>query len=125
MTALAMILGMVPMALAIGEGGEQNAPLGRAVIGGLAVATVATLLQHREQRIQRVVPNASRQGCTVAKQHSAMVVRLRCCISGVNVAVASASTVISKSRCHADRTVVSTQKFVTQPPMIIESVSRS
>jgi CzcA family heavy metal efflux pump len=43
MTALAMIIGMVPMALAMGEGGEQNAPLGRAVIGGLTVATVATL----------------------------------------------------------------------------------
>jgi CzcA family heavy metal efflux pump len=43
MTALAMIVGMVPMALALGEGGEQNAPLGRAVIGGLAVATIATL----------------------------------------------------------------------------------
>jgi multidrug efflux pump subunit AcrB len=43
MTALAMIIGMVPMALALGEGGEQNAPLGRAVIGGLAVATMATL----------------------------------------------------------------------------------
>jgi multidrug efflux pump subunit AcrB len=43
MTALAMIIGMVPMALAFGEGGEQNAPLGRAVIGGLAVATLATL----------------------------------------------------------------------------------
>ncbi|HEY2149484.1 MAG TPA: efflux RND transporter permease subunit, partial [Vicinamibacterales bacterium] len=44
MTALAMIIGMVPMALGFGEGGEQNAPLGRAVIGGLAFATVATLL---------------------------------------------------------------------------------
>ena len=43
MTALAMILGMLPMALALGEGGEQNAPLGRAVIGGLFVATVTTL----------------------------------------------------------------------------------
>ena len=43
MTALAMIIGMVPMALALGEGGEQNAPLGRAVIGGLAIATLATL----------------------------------------------------------------------------------
>jgi CzcA family heavy metal efflux pump len=43
MTALAMIIGMIPMALAMGEGGEQNAPLGRAVIGGLAVATIATL----------------------------------------------------------------------------------
>ncbi|MEO6910646.1 MAG: efflux RND transporter permease subunit, partial [Edaphobacter sp.] len=44
MTALAMIIGMVPMALGVGEGGEQNAPLGRAVIGGLTCATVATLI---------------------------------------------------------------------------------
>ncbi|HKC05621.1 MAG TPA: efflux RND transporter permease subunit [Methylomirabilota bacterium] len=44
MTALAMIIGMIPMALGLGEGGEQNAPLGRAVIGGLLLATVATLL---------------------------------------------------------------------------------
>ena len=44
MTALAMIVGMIPMSLGIGEGAEQNAPLGRAVIGGLLVATVATLL---------------------------------------------------------------------------------
>lgn len=43
MTALAMVIGMVPMALALGEGGEQNAPLGRAVIGGLCVATFVTL----------------------------------------------------------------------------------
>jgi multidrug efflux pump subunit AcrB len=43
MTALAMILGMLPMSLGLGEGGEQNAPLGRAVIGGLFVATVTTL----------------------------------------------------------------------------------
>ena len=44
MTALAMIVGMIPMALALGEGGEQNAPLGRAVIGGLLFATPTTLL---------------------------------------------------------------------------------
>jgi multidrug efflux pump subunit AcrB len=44
MTAMAMIIGMLPMALGLGEGGEQNAPLGRAVIGGLIFATVATLL---------------------------------------------------------------------------------
>jgi multidrug efflux pump subunit AcrB len=43
MTALAMIIGMLPMSLGLGEGGEQNAPLGRAVIGGLMFATVATL----------------------------------------------------------------------------------
>jgi multidrug efflux pump subunit AcrB len=59
MTALAMIVGMVPMAMGLGEGGEQNAPLGRAVIGGLMIATVATLffvpsvfslLHHRRDR---------------------------------------------------------------------------
>ena len=44
MTALAMIIGMVPMALGLGDGGEQNAPLGRAVIGGLLFATIATLV---------------------------------------------------------------------------------
>jgi multidrug efflux pump subunit AcrB len=44
MTALAMIIGMIPMALGLGDGGEQNAPLGRAVIGGLLLATVATLI---------------------------------------------------------------------------------
>jgi multidrug efflux pump subunit AcrB len=60
MTALAMIIGMVPMAIGLGEGGEQNAPLGRAVIGGLVFATFATLFfvpcvfsmihGHRERR---------------------------------------------------------------------------
>jgi Cu/Ag efflux pump CusA len=44
MTALAMIIGMLPMALGLGEGGEQNAPLGRVVIGGLVFATFATLV---------------------------------------------------------------------------------
>jgi multidrug efflux pump subunit AcrB len=44
MTALAMVLGMLPMALGLGEGGEQNAPLGRAVIGGLVLATLTTLV---------------------------------------------------------------------------------
>ena len=44
MTAGAMILGMLPMSLGLGEGGEQNAPIGTAVIGGLLVATVATLV---------------------------------------------------------------------------------
>jgi multidrug efflux pump subunit AcrB len=43
MTALAMMIGMLPMSLGFGEGGEQNAPVGRAVIGGLCVATLATL----------------------------------------------------------------------------------
>jgi multidrug efflux pump subunit AcrB len=60
MTALAMIIGMLPMALGIGEGGEQNAPLGRAVVGGLLFATVATLffvpvffsLLHRKPRVK-------------------------------------------------------------------------
>ena len=44
MTSLAMIAGMIPMALGLGEGGEQTAPLGRAVVGGLAAATMATLI---------------------------------------------------------------------------------
>ncbi|HEX8787740.1 MAG TPA: efflux RND transporter permease subunit, partial [Telluria sp.] len=44
MTALAMIIGMLPMALGLGDGGEQNAPLGRAVIGGLICSTIATLV---------------------------------------------------------------------------------
>jgi Cu/Ag efflux pump CusA len=44
MTSLAMVAGMVPTALALGEGGEQSAPLGRAVIGGLMASTLATLL---------------------------------------------------------------------------------
>jgi multidrug efflux pump subunit AcrB len=44
MTALAMIIGMIPMALGLGDGGEQNAPLGRGVIGGLLCATMATLI---------------------------------------------------------------------------------
>jgi multidrug efflux pump subunit AcrB len=44
MTALAMIIGMIPMALGMGDGGEENAPLGRAVVGGLLCATIATLL---------------------------------------------------------------------------------
>jgi len=43
MTALAMVLGMLPLSLGLSEGGEQNAPLGRAVIGGLMAATFATL----------------------------------------------------------------------------------
>jgi multidrug efflux pump subunit AcrB len=62
MTALAMIIGMVPMALGLGEGGEQNAPLGRTVIGGLIFATIATLffvpavfsLLHRNRQVVRV-----------------------------------------------------------------------
>src|SRR5207253_3290002 len=43
MTAVAMLAGMIPMAMGLGEGGEQNAPLGRSVIGGLILATIATL----------------------------------------------------------------------------------
>ena len=43
MTALAMVIGMLPMSIGLGEGGEQNAPLGRAVIGGLVLATLTTL----------------------------------------------------------------------------------
>ncbi|CAN5248320.1 efflux RND transporter permease subunit [soil metagenome] len=68
MTALAMIIGMAPMALGLGEGGEQNAPLGRAVIGGLICATIATLvfvpvlfsLAHRTYR--RAIPSTQPSG---------------------------------------------------------------
>jgi len=73
MTALAMIIGMLPMAFALGEGGEQNAPLGRAVIGGLLVATVATLffvptvftvLHSRRNRGAHAAPEAAQPGAT-------------------------------------------------------------
>jgi CzcA family heavy metal efflux pump len=65
MTALAMIIGMFPMSLGLGEGGEQNAPLGRAVIGGLMFATVATLffvpsvfaIVHGRRGVQETTPN--------------------------------------------------------------------
>jgi multidrug efflux pump subunit AcrB len=68
MTALAMIIGMLRRAFALGEGGEQNAPLGRAVIGGLLVATVATLffvptvfavLHSRRERTAQAPPQAA------------------------------------------------------------------
>jgi multidrug efflux pump subunit AcrB len=67
MTALAMIIGMTPMALGLGEGGEQNAPLGRAVIGGLIFATTATLMfvpvvfsmVHKKQDAQATKESAS------------------------------------------------------------------
>jgi multidrug efflux pump subunit AcrB len=72
MTALAMIIGMIPMALGLGEGGEQNAPLGRAVIGGLLFATVSTLMfvpvlyagvhQRLARRAQRRHPPAIHPG---------------------------------------------------------------
>ncbi|HWE86922.1 MAG TPA: efflux RND transporter permease subunit [Terracidiphilus sp.] len=79
MTALAMIIGMVPMALGLGEGGEQNAPLGRAVIGGLLLATVATLffvpaffsIVHGwlEQRRRRAVSGSSNAVLDEFDQH--------------------------------------------------------
>jgi multidrug efflux pump subunit AcrB len=70
MTALAMIIGMLPLSLGLGEGGEQNAPLGRAVIGGLAVATLATLflvpavfsLVHRGAAVPSVAPTNAVEG---------------------------------------------------------------
>lgn len=72
MTALAMIIGMAPMAFGLGEGGEQNAPLGRAVIGGLAFATIATLLfvpvvfsvVHRHKKIS--ITHGNEHGLTSA-----------------------------------------------------------
>jgi len=66
MTALAMIIGMAPMALGLGEGGEQNAPLGRAVIGGLLFATVSTLLF--VPAVFSVVHGLRRQGADTGSQ---------------------------------------------------------
>jgi multidrug efflux pump subunit AcrB len=73
MTALAMIIGMIPMALGLGDGGEQNAPLGRAVIGGLLCATVATLifvpsvfsLLHRSRTENDHSPTTEEEGQTI------------------------------------------------------------
>ncbi len=69
MTALAMIIGMVPLSLGLGEGGEQNAPLGRAVIGGLIVATFATLLF----RAVRVFAGASSATCRASMWGAVLV----------------------------------------------------
>jgi multidrug efflux pump subunit AcrB len=70
MTALAMIIGMIPMALGLGEGGEQNAPLGRAVIGGLLFATVSTLffvpVVYAAVHLQLEKRNARRAGRNIA-----------------------------------------------------------
>ena len=64
MTALAMMIGMAPMALGLGDGGEQNAPLGRAVIGGLFCATIATLFF-----VPTVFALAHRKRDTAAARH--------------------------------------------------------
>jgi len=67
MTALAMIIGMVPMAIGLGDGGEQNAPLGRAVIGGLIFATGSTLLF--VPAFFSVLQGKRRQSAPVEKAH--------------------------------------------------------
>jgi multidrug efflux pump subunit AcrB len=77
MTALAMIIGMIPMALGLGEGAEQNAPLGRAVIGGLLFATVSTLYFvpvvyaaiHQRWVRQQASKTASKDAPTVAQEN--------------------------------------------------------
>ncbi|HZU22995.1 MAG TPA: efflux RND transporter permease subunit, partial [Terriglobales bacterium] len=78
MTALAMIIGMLPMAFGMGEGGEQNAPLGRAVIGGLLFATVATLffvpvvftMLHKNTRVTEPEPQDQEYLMEMQKQVS-------------------------------------------------------
>ena len=78
MTALAMIIGMTPMALGLGEGGEQNAPLGRAVIGGLILATVATLMfvpvvfsmVHKMQGVKAQDTKAGNDAASPEKSHA-------------------------------------------------------
>jgi multidrug efflux pump subunit AcrB len=75
MTALAMIIGMLPMALGFGEGGEQNAPLGRAVIGGLSMATLATLflVPVVYSVLRRKQPQASAEKeVALAEQHAVL-----------------------------------------------------
>jgi multidrug efflux pump subunit AcrB len=75
MTALAMMIGMVPMAIGLGEGGEQNAPLGRAVIGGLMVGTIATLFfvpvvfSMIYKRIEARARNKPDAGAVARQQH--------------------------------------------------------
>jgi hypothetical protein len=77
MTALAMIIGMLPMSLGLGEGGEQNAPLGRAVIGGLLVATFFTLffvpvmysLLRRKPPAPEIADDEGATDVAVAKPH--------------------------------------------------------
>ena len=77
MTALAMIIGMIPMALGLGEGAEQNAPLGRAVIGGLLFATVSTLYFvpvvyasiHQRLVNKQALQHPSKDAPTVAQEH--------------------------------------------------------
>jgi multidrug efflux pump subunit AcrB len=80
MTALAMIIGMLPMSLGLGEGGEQNAPLGRAVIGGLLVATVYTLffvpVMYTLLRRKPPAPEINDDGEAVSPQGSATVAHL-------------------------------------------------
>ncbi len=68
MTALAMIIGMIPMALGLGEGGEQNAPLGRAVIGGLSAATLATLIF--VPAVFALLHGAKKPGAAAGKSHA-------------------------------------------------------
>jgi CzcA family heavy metal efflux pump len=78
MTALAMIIGMTPMALGLGEGGEQNAPLGRAVIGGLIFATIATLMfvpvvfsmVHKKQGAKAQNPESPNAAASPEKSHA-------------------------------------------------------
>jgi multidrug efflux pump subunit AcrB len=78
MTALAMIIGMAPMALGLGEGGEQNAPLGRAVIGGLIFATIATLMfvpvvfsmVHKMQGLKTQEPQPAASAASLEKPHA-------------------------------------------------------
>jgi multidrug efflux pump subunit AcrB len=69
MTATAMIIGMLPMALGMGEGGEQNAPLGRAVIGGLILATITTLFVVPVYSLLRKKPPVDYERRIVEEEH--------------------------------------------------------
>ena len=100
MTALAMIIGMVPMALGLGEGGEQNAPLGRAVIGGLLLATVATSVL-RPGRVQRAAPEYGKEGRR-SEEGGRVRAAVDCCAGGARPAHLPRHTAAGAGRVDAD-----------------------
>jgi multidrug efflux pump subunit AcrB len=104
MTASAMIIGMLPMALGMGEGGEQNAPLGRAVIGGLVLATVTTLfVVPLVYSMLRTKPPVDHERRIVEEEHEYL--RTRCC-----------SVRICNERYQCQRTAVAFRNRRSQAP---------
>ncbi len=108
MTALAMIIGMAPMALGLGEGGEQNAPLGRAVIGGLIFATFATLMfvpvvfsmVHKKQGAKAAAPSETSH---VPTEPRPPVSRRKLGIFGVVALIAAGLVVVTGIRAREEQ----------------------